>query len=79
MTYAEAEFSRAERILDDLVKKAENSLVRTGIQIEDQSARTYHYKNDHLLWSYWFSREWPVDVETARVTVRLSYGEPALP
>lgn len=76
MNHAEAEFRRIESMLDGLIAKAEGELRSADVQITDHSARTYHYKNERLLWSYSFSKEWYVGVECARVTVSLTFTEP---
>jgi hypothetical protein len=64
-------------MLDALLAAALPQLA--DVQVEDRSARTYHYKNEYLLWQYSFLKEWHVDAETARVTVNLIYGEPVEP
>lgn len=77
--FAEKQFREVEKTLDELLRKVEDQLRSSGLTIEDHSARTYHYKNDHLFWCYSFQKEWLVDVERACVTSRLSYGEPVGP
>lgn len=77
--FAEKQFREVERALDELLRKAEGQLRSLGISIEDHSARTYHYKNDHLVWCFSFRKEWLVDIEKARVMTRLSYSEPVSP
>jgi hypothetical protein len=72
----EAEFRLVERVLDDLVAAAQEQLRASAIQLEDRSVRTYHYKNEYLFWDHCFLAEWRVEAERARVTVRLTYGEP---
>ena len=79
MDSAEGEFRRVERLLDDLAAVAEKQLLSANVQSEDKSARTYHYKNDHLFWERMFLKEWRVESERARVTVNLMYGEPIHP
>jgi hypothetical protein len=76
MDQIEAEFRRVESLLDGLLKQAEEHLQCAGVRIEDHSARTYHYTNEYLYWYQTFMKEWPVDVEKARVTAGLHYGEP---
>lgn len=76
MDNAEVEFRHIERRLDDLVREAKAHFRSADVLIEDRSARGYHYKNDHLFWSICFVKEWRVDIERARVTVELEYGEP---
>jgi len=73
---SEAEFRCVESKLDALVSDAEQALRLVEVQVEDVSRRTYHYKNEYLCWSYSFLKEWLVDVEKARVTIRITYGEP---
>lgn len=79
MEHPESIFRRVEGVLDELLKKDDERLRSAGLVIEDHSGRTYHYKNHHLCWSQVFRQEWPVDLERARVTVTLYYGEPAQP
>lgn len=73
---AEEEFRRVERTLDELLAAAREQLRSAEVQLEDRSARTYHYKNEHLFWEHQFLKEWCVEGERARVTVCLIYGEP---
>jgi hypothetical protein len=75
----ETEFRRVEAILDVLLGEDAGQLRAAGLDIQDQSARTYHYKNAHLFWSHTFLKEWRVDGETARVTIDLQYSEPFRP
>lgn len=75
----EIAFRRVETLLDGLLGQAAEQLRSVGLQIEDRSARTYHYKNGHLLWSHSFLKEWLVDIEKARVTACLDYSEPVQP
>lgn len=70
-------FRRVEAVLDGLLEHAREQLHSAGMQVEDHSARTYHYKNDHLFWSHRFQKDWLVGIENARVTVGLDYSEPA--
>jgi len=79
MKEVEAEFRCIERVLDDLLERDEERLRSAGLRHDDRSARIYHYKNDHLSWFHTFTKEWVVDVERARVTVGLYYGEPVQP
>jgi hypothetical protein len=73
---AEESFRRVECVLDALLAAAKEQLRSADVQIEDKSARTYHYKNQYLFWDHGFLKEWRVEAERARVTVRLAYGEP---
>lgn len=59
--------------------EAEVQLRAAALQLEDRSARTYHYKNEYLLWDHCFLAEWCVDADRARVTARVVYGEPVRP
>jgi hypothetical protein len=79
MNPIETAFRRIETLLDELLEHAGEQLRCAGLQIEDHSARTYHYKNDHLFWSHSFLKDWLVDIEKARVTVSLDYSEPVRP
>lgn len=79
MERVESIFRRVEGVLDELLKKDDERLRSAGLVIEDHSGRTYHYKNDHLSWSQVIRKEWRVDLQRARVTVTLYYGEPAQP
>lgn len=77
--FAEKQFREVEKTLDELLRNAESQLRSSGLSIKDHSARTYHYKNDHLFWCFSARKEWLVDIEKACVTARLSYGEPVRP
>jgi hypothetical protein len=79
MDLREAAFRRVESTLDELVMRAEQDIRSAAVRAEDRSARTYHYKNSHLFWSYTFLKEWRVNAERARITVSLTYGEPVNP
>ncbi len=76
MDLVEAEFRNVEKRLDLLLASEKLAFSTAGFVVEDNSARTYHYKNSHLFWIHSFRKEWLVDVERACVTVSLSYGEP---
>src|SRR5579859_6787483 len=77
MESVEAAFRQTEGVLDELLKKDEERLRSSGLDIEDHSGRTYLRKNDPLSWFHIFRKEWRVDHEKARVTVTLYCGEPA--
>lgn len=77
MFSAENIYRSYERVLDEDLNKHREKLLAENIEIIDNSARTYHYKNDHLFWSFSFIKKWAVDLETAQVTVLASYYEPA--
>ena len=77
MDTTETLFRRAELELDHALAAASPALAAKGVAITDQSRRTYHYKNQYLLWEVKFSREWDVGLKTADVSVTLSLPEPA--
>jgi hypothetical protein len=77
MDDAKSVFERVAKMLDELYLKAEPGLRSEGFEVEERSARTYHYKNNHLFWSCFFLKTWLLDLDRARVTVHVSYGEPA--
>jgi hypothetical protein len=79
MEKAEKEFRRVEAVLDGLLERDAARLRSAGLHAEDHSSRTYHYKNPHLFWSHTFMKDWLVDVDKARVTIHLHYGEPVRP
>jgi hypothetical protein len=76
MSPAEARFREVEAILDSKLEEYRKDKASPGILFQDQSARTYHYKNQFLSWSWRFIRDTPLDGETARVSVSIYYGEP---
>jgi hypothetical protein len=71
----EAAFREAERRLDALLTAAREALERDGVTIEDQSARSYHYKNQYLTWAVRLELTWQVSPERARVTVYIEHSE----
>lgn len=73
---AEAIFRQVERTLDDLVAAAREPLRSHGVQISELGGNDYACKGDYLGWSCRFETDWIVKIETARVTIHLSYGEP---
>ena len=77
MSPQETAFREAEVALDALVAAASNELAAKGVEIADNSARTYHYKNQYLFWSTHFTETWQVGYERARVTVCVTCMEPA--
>ncbi|PQO27870.1 hypothetical protein [Blastopirellula marina] len=79
MNPTEAAFRSVEHLLDGLVLAAKPELRANEVTLEDQSARTYHYKNEHLLWQFAFLKQWLVQTEQARVTVTLTFSEPLQP
>ena len=71
----EATFRTVERELDLLVDVAMPRLAASDVQVHDESARRYHYKNELLVWRYRFEKSWPVGSERAQITVRLQFAE----
>ena len=74
---SEAAFRVLERQLDQIVEHNRHAFIHHGIQITDNSAREYHYKNDRLAWEHRFEkrRSRPPEIEAAIVI--LSVDEPA--
>lgn len=67
-------------MLDSSLALARPQLESMGLEIVDESAATYHYKNHYLFWGVRLVASSPQPFEDiARVTVRLSYDEPGLP
>ena len=71
---AEERFRAVEQVLDRLL--AEDTSALNTLTICDLSGRTYHYKNQYLSWSYQFSQDTPVDYETKRISVDMTFVEP---
>lgn len=73
-------FRESERRLDELMRRDEAAILAEGITITDWSARAYHYKNEHLSWSYWFeikrARGRGGEIEKVSVTLSLYEHEP---
>src|SRR5688572_22341362 len=67
----EAEFRVAERQLDDLLRRDRVTVEARGIEVRDDSARSYHYKNELLAWAFAFETRasWRSEVEKVRVGV----------
>jgi hypothetical protein len=76
MDSIEDAFRATEARLDAWLRSARPALDAAGIRVRDESARTYHYKNDALSWRHALSREAVMGLETACVTVVLATGEP---
>ncbi|ADB15125.1 hypothetical protein Psta_0435 [Pirellula staleyi DSM 6068] len=75
ITAVEHQFREAEHLLDELLRREQAILIARGIVIVDESARTYHYKNDSLSWSHRFEiRQWRGS-EVEKVWVVLSLDE----
>lgn len=51
---AESRFREAERGLDAILVREREAIEALGISIADQSARSYHYNNETLVWCYRF-------------------------
>jgi hypothetical protein len=79
MDTTETVFRSAELQLDNALAAASSVLAAQGVAIADESRRTYHYKNQYLLWEVKFSRSWDVGLKTADVSVTLTLPEPAAP
>jgi hypothetical protein len=75
MKDAEKRFREAERQLDELMRRDEAVITARGITISDWSARKYHYKNEHLSWSYWFETRRARGSEIEKVLVVISLNE----
>lgn len=75
----EATSREVEQILDRLITDTIAQLKEHNVTITDQSARTYHYKNHFLSWSYRFeSQRLYRGPEIALVTVSMTWDEPAV-
>jgi hypothetical protein len=77
-TPVESAFRAAEAELDAMVAAAVGMLSGADVEIVDNSDRTYHYKNQSLLWEFRFTATWSLGYEVAKVMVRLSCPEPAI-
>lgn len=75
MNETEKRFREAERQLDEMLRSDEAIIAARGITISDRSARKYHYKNEHLSWSYWFETRRARGSEIENVWVRVSLYE----
>jgi len=73
---AEARFREVESLLDQKLSEVRGNLISSGVAMYDLSARTYHYKNQFLSWSWKLVRETIADGETERFSVFLTYMEP---
>jgi hypothetical protein len=76
MSLAEARFREVEVALNKKLEAYRNSEISTGVIFRDTGSPTYHYKNQFLSWSWTFVRNTPLDGETKRISVSISYGEP---
>lgn len=76
MASTETKFREVEKQLDAAVQVAIPVLRDFDISVQDTSVRSYQYKEAYLSWSYLFERVWELELETARVQIRLSFPEP---
>src|SRR6202008_543973 len=72
----ERSFRAAAAELDSLLSAASQDLSGQGLSVVDASARSYHYKNEFLMWSTRLSAEWVLGYERALITVVLTCCEP---
>lgn len=71
-------FREIEQVLDRLIDDTIAQLKEQNVTITDESARTYHYKNPFLSWSYRFESRRPYrGPEIATVTISITWDEPA--
>jgi hypothetical protein len=75
MSPGEIKFREIEQTLGAAVREAQARPQTLGVQIDDRSLRQ-HQRGEYLSWAYEFTRSWALELETARVRVSLSYGEP---
>ena len=78
---AESCFREAERSLDGILAREREAIEALGFSIADQSARTYHYKNETLVWCYWFElrrRRERQDLEKFSLAVSLDEFAPSV-
>lgn len=79
MPFPESKFREIEQLLDSALADAVGRLESLGIRVTDKSQRKYQGRVDHLLWEYDFEKNWELELETARVRVSVSFGEPVDP
>jgi hypothetical protein len=77
MNSTESSFRSVAKVLDELVQSDLVNFSQDRVQVVEDSARSYHYKNPHLSWCYRFARQANRNSEIARVTVWISFQEPA--
>jgi len=53
-----------------------SQLSEHSINCEDDSVRSYNYKESYLSWSVRFFRTWPQDIFTCQVQVQISCWQP---
>jgi hypothetical protein len=75
MSPSEFKFREAEKALDAAVRDVGARLEAIGARIQDRSLRQ-HQRGEYLSLTYEFTKVWELEVETARVRVSLSFGEP---
>jgi len=69
-------FRAAEASLDLLLAQAMPVPGEHSIAYEDDSVRSYNYKESFLSWSVRFFRTWPQDIFTCQVQVQVSCWQP---
>jgi len=69
-------FRASEARLDLLLTQAMSQLSEHSINCEDDSVRSYNYKESYLSWSVRFFRTWPQDIFTCQVQVQISCWQP---
>ena len=69
-------FRASEARLDLLLAQAMSQLGEHSINCEDDSVRSYNYKESYLSWSARFFRTWPQDIFTCQVQVQVSCRQP---
>jgi len=78
MFSGEEEFTKVAKLLDQSVLEITDQLLANNIEIVDNSLRSsLEGKGDYPFWAFSFVKSWPVELETAKVTVRVSYYSPA--
>ncbi len=78
MFSSEEEFKKIVNLLDQSVQEIKDQLSTENIEVVDNSLRnSLEGKGDYPFWALSFIKSWPVDLETAKVTVRVSYYSPA--
>jgi hypothetical protein len=76
MSPTELRFRVIEKELDQLLVKSRPTFAGNSIAVADESVRSYHYKESYLLWRTRLEKTWELPLQTARVQVRFSCGEP---
>ena len=75
----EALFREAERQLDDALRRDHTTITAGGVEVFDDSARVYHYKNSSLSWSLRFESRCARGSEVEKIwgTISVHEGDPA--